>query len=104
MRAARYCRSCGRSFIPAEHYHRLCLPCWRARAEAEAQRAAWLDGYEAGRASRPAPALPPGLMRDLLLLCHPDHQPPERAALAHRATVALLAMRGAEGHTPRRTA
>ncbi|MGI8731139.1 MAG: Yae1 family protein, partial [Solirubrobacteraceae bacterium] len=52
----------------------------------------WQRGYTAGQLDAPA-SLDPGLVADLVQLAHPDRHPPERADLAHRATVQLLAVR-----------
>lgn len=59
----------------------------------EGRREATWEAFEDGRRQGVQDVTPPAFMRDLLQLCHPDHQPAERAALANRVTARLLALR-----------
>ena len=70
---------------------RLCWKCWRARADRDAYSQGWRDGFRAGRDTSP-PMLDLRLVRDLILLAHPDRHPPERFSLANQATARLLGM------------
>jgi hypothetical protein len=74
------CTACGRSFWPRKAYYHTCRLCWRPSA-APPQ----LGGVTVERE----------LVRDAVLLCHPDRQPSERFAQANRVTARLLeALRG----------
>ena len=107
------CASCGLLFN-GESWQRLCWDCWRAdrdreeiadrlhaaynrgyrdgeRANTTARDAAYGRGYADGQ--REAASLPPGLLGDLIRLCHPDRHPPERSELANRVTARLLEMK-----------
>jgi hypothetical protein len=81
------CASCGRSFKPRAHYYRVCLDCWKRAHDADVYAQGWQDGAAAGGGMRP------GLLRGLLVLVHPDHQPEERRRLANEVTAALLEIR-----------
>lgn len=104
------CSGCGQPFEAAKAWHRACWSCWRAEQDRKAGQGAYAQGWYAGQArgydngyrhglddgtangAQDNPDLTP-LLGDLIALAHPDRHPPERAALAHRATVALLALR-----------
>lgn len=108
------CEECGDAFTraPGESWKRLCLPCWKAspaakkaardkraqltaelaEARAEAARlrlrvlALELDGQRAN-----PEGIPPGMLRRLVSLCHPDRHAESEAA--NQATAWLLAQR-----------
>lgn len=92
------CTRCGAEFEARGAWQRLCWRCWRADQDAKRERGAYdagySDGYRAGAAVRrtltKAPRLDAATIRQLVQLCHPDRHPPERAALANRATATLL--------------
>ena len=112
------CQKCRREFDAQGAWQKLCLSCYRER-ERERTGTGDLSGlerradrliteaYEAGRqrgfeegyevasakARRPNGHLSPGLLRELVLLCHPDRHPPERFELANRITAELVSMR-----------
>ena len=86
----RYCAQCDQTFEAAKAWHRLCWTCWRANKD----RGAWADGYAAGLAAdRHNQPLSGRDLHDLIVLVHPDHQPPERGEMANRLTAKLIAMR-----------
>lgn len=91
------CVDCARGFQARGSWQTRCWPCWRAHRDEETRADAYDTGYDAGyrAGTRDAPpaSLGAALLADLVALAHPDRHPPERAALAHRATVALLALR-----------
>lgn len=115
------CGKCGTEFEAQGAWQKLCWDCWRAREQEKADRgdlaglgrrveklleeayqAGQRRGYEEGHAAaaktRPAAGgggpLSPGLLRELIRLCHPDLHPPERFDLANRVTAELVSMRG----------
>jgi len=88
----RACIDCGDTFTARGHWQTRCWACWREQRETDRYTAGYADGYAAGRLDAPA-GLDPGLVGDLIQLCHPDRHPAERGSLAHRATVQLLAVR-----------
>jgi hypothetical protein len=88
----RTCVDCRQPFSARGAWQERCWACWRADRDAKARDTGYAEGYRAGLAAA-APALDGALLADLVALAHPDRHPPERAALAHRATVALLALR-----------
>lgn len=89
----RTCVDCRQPFSARGVWQERCWACWRADRDAKARDTAYGEGYRDGLAATTAPALDAPLLADLVALAHPDRHPPERAALAHRATVALLALR-----------
>jgi hypothetical protein len=101
----RQCSECDRWFHEDETSSRVCTTWLDEREQrhpiGEAYEKGWYDGYVVGQrkpgvASRPAQAFAePGLLRDLIRLCHPDMHPPERAALATRLTQTLNGLREA---------
>jgi hypothetical protein len=58
---------------------------------------AWRQGYAAGQRQNlhapPSDALSLDFVTKLIWLCHPDHQPRERFALANTVTVDLIKLR-----------
>ena len=94
------CIDCGDTFAARGTWQTRCWRCWREQKDNERYTEAWERGYRAGLQAAPA-GLDPGLVGDLIQLCHPDRHPVERAGLANRATAALLAVRE---QTSRRTA
>ena len=90
----RACSECGQSFQPRASFHRQCLACWKRAKDTELYSEGYLrgydDGYDKGRKVGPFDGQ---LVRDLLVLVHPDHQPHERHELANDATARLLALR-----------
>jgi hypothetical protein len=51
------------------------------------------DGYADGKRVSYRPVLDAMLLRQLIMLCHPDRHPPERAGMANAATAALIGLR-----------
>ena len=99
------CRDCGVTYEARGAWQVRCAPCWRARRDREHRKAlagAWDAGWAAGYSAAPTSALGTNLLRDLVLLAHPDRHPPERAALANRATAALLDLLARERARKRR--
>ena len=116
--------ACGATFEAQGTWQRLCWDCWRrresqraargdlsqlatrqARILEEAYEAGRAHGYEEGFAAASVEArrrnghgtgIDGALLRELLQLCHPDHQPAERGEQANRVTRQLLTLR--EGH------
>jgi hypothetical protein len=95
----RSCIDCGCQFEAKGTWMRLCWDCWRDRKDRDLEAAAYSRGYVAGLRdghSQPARSghgqLDSGLLRALVLLCHPDRHPPERFELANRATATLLGL------------
>ena len=102
----RYCRGCGRAFVPARAFYHSCFSCWR-----EAQLTQAMPADSAGRrenerlrrenerlrvlADQPHAGLDAVTIRQLLQVCHPDKN--GGSALATEVTQKLLRMR--EGAT-----
>lgn len=109
---------CGREFEARGDWQKLCWECWRDRERQRAGRGdlsvlmrqsakavetayeagrerGYEEGYEKGRATSVTgdEAISPGLLRELVRLCHPDLHPPERFQLANRVTAQLMSMR-----------
>jgi hypothetical protein len=111
----RICLTCGE---PLGGPGRSCLECFRGtfgrEREKQIRDEAHREGYRKGRAdalfdevARRHVGLPPRLLvsdvfgvdvlRDMLKLVHPDHQPPERAELANRITALVLTVLKGDG-------
>jgi hypothetical protein len=117
------CEKCHGTFDAQGAWQKLCWDCWRSRETSRARngdlsalsgRAANLldEAYEAGRArgfdegydAASADArrrnghdgVDGALLRELIVLCHPDRHPAERFEQANRVTAQLVSMRG--GH------
>lgn len=95
----RHCTDCGEEFRPARQYHVRCWTCWRRQQDKEASRDAYFAGFADGlqAAGRVLPdsgltdtGVDAGLLRDVIVLCHPDRHPPERFQQANAATARLL--------------
>jgi len=90
------CLDCAQTFDARGDWQTRCWRCWREQRENDRYTAGydegWQRGYSAGLLDAPV-SLDPGLVADLIALCHPDRHPAERADLAHRATVQLLGVR-----------
>jgi hypothetical protein len=102
------CRVCDRFVEAGGLDDGRCADCAEKAAHdypiGEAYERGWHDGhtvgYRQGRRAKgrrgpamPAAGIEPGLLRDLIRLCHPDMHPAERAGLANRVTQILLAAR-----------
>jgi hypothetical protein len=88
----RSCR-CGAQFT-GEPWQKLCWKCWRRERDRSELDAAYQRGFQDGCAARQPAGLTDGLIAGLIKLAHPDHHPPERAALANAVTAQLLELRG----------
>lgn len=108
------CECCGNAFTrtAGEEWKRLCLPCWKtspgarkaapdrlaqltaelaaAKAEADRLRLRVLALELDAQRTSPA-AIPPGMLRRLVQLCHPDRHGGSEAA--NQATAWLLTQR-----------
>jgi hypothetical protein len=73
------CDSCGEPFVAARPYHRRCWDCWHRAPRPT-------GGDDLGRLI--------GLIREAVLLTHPDRHPPERGEQATRTTARLLGLLG----------
>lgn len=96
------CQGCDRSFSPVLPSHRLCRVCWsEARGDINMAFAelAWQKGHELGFARGRTEVLEGTLgalpLRELIVLCHPDRHPPERAGIATEITAWLNGLRDA---------
>jgi hypothetical protein len=83
------CRRCGDEFDSDRAHHRYCWPCFRQLRETGR-----FGGERQPPPQQPPPKPPldldPRLLRDAIVLCHPDRLPPERARVANAVTAALL--------------
>jgi hypothetical protein len=93
----RTCVDCGQAFVAKGSWMRRCWSCWREQKDEEQRSEAWDEGYDAGYAAGQrtslAPALEGDLLRDAIVLCHPDRHPPDRFELANTVTAKLLELR-----------
>lgn len=87
----------GQPFEAKGDWMRLCWQCWRAREDRKKLEAEYDAGYRdgdwAGCAAAPTERygqIDTSLPRELIQLCHPDRDLPERSLLANRATGRLL--------------
>lgn len=115
---------CGTVFDAQGEWQRLCWDCWRrreneragrgdltalatrqARLLEEAYEAGRQRGYEEGydaasvqarRRNGHGTGLDGALLRELIVLCHPDRHPAERFEQANRVTAQLVSMRGSQ--------
>lgn len=110
----RNCEHCGEVFDADAHWKRLCVPCWVKTKKAEGidtrdnlvdlrnelncarRHIHYLEAVLAeaeARAQNATPeAIPPDMLRVLLLLAHPDRHNGSKAA--NKATAWLLQQRG----------
>jgi hypothetical protein len=111
---------CGAEFDAQGAWQKLCWNCWRAQERDRADRGdlgtlerrsrallaeayeagrrrGYDEGYDAGARENSGPAragdVDPTLLRELIILCHPDRHPPERFDQANRITAQLVSMR-----------
>ena len=93
------CRQCGDVFT-GEDWQKLCWTCWRDEKKRKSVEqagdalAAAALAYRRGKADgEAAAAMDAEFIQSLIVLCHPDRHPTERAAQANAATARLLALR-----------
>lgn len=90
------CTRCRRQFVPMYVWQRWCRVCLLERdgqLDLALAETAFERGYLLGLQRGVEHTLAELPTRDLLALCHPDRHPSERAELASRITVWLLAIR-----------
>lgn len=107
------CVDCGADFVAKGTWQRRCWDCWRAskdgarrangpdreaNARAEGRAAGYDAGYRKGledgkKLAKAGHGLhfDRAFLFDAIRLCHPDHQPLERFAMANAVTAKLLA-------------
>ena len=117
------CRDCGLSFPKRFHYESRCPLCFKldkdykvlwgdqaflwaqekaARLEDELRVAKReLEEAQSAKRDRKAPSLPEELLRDMILLCHPDkHRNSEKATKVTRYLLALRKKKPRKRRTP----
>jgi flagellar biosynthesis/type III secretory pathway protein FliH len=88
----RRCKQCRATFS-GESWKTLCLDCWKTNKAKSVSKEidqsynrGFFDGYQEGSQEG---LLDGPIIKDIIQLCHPDRQPPERADIANRVTAAL---------------
>jgi hypothetical protein len=98
----RTCPGCGYAYTPKGDWQKICTQCWIAQKEADIADEAYTRGYAAGYAQGwgearttilpPAP-IPDDILRDAIVLCHPDRHPGRMHNRALRTTTHLNQLR-----------
>lgn len=92
----RQCKQCGEYFHADQDWKHICIGCFKDNKRKEREREAGQQKYNQHRQySPPAKAIPPDMLRILIMLAHPDKHGGK--AIATQATQWLLAQRDTNG-------
>ncbi len=95
----RACKQCGEYFHADQDWKHICIGCFKENKRKDREREAYREANKHNQQRQhqrtyqapPAPAIPPDMLKVLIMLCHPDKHGGKESAT--RATQWLLSQR-----------